>query len=28
VFHVETFLVSLVLWWGLWRSARRLTRRL
>jgi hypothetical protein len=28
VFYVEPFVLSLVLWWGLWRSARRLTRRL
>jgi len=27
VFYVEPLLLSLALWWGLWRSARRLTRR-
>jgi hypothetical protein len=26
VFYVEPFLLSLALWWGLWRSARRFTR--
>jgi hypothetical protein len=28
VLYVESILLSLALWWGLWRSARRLTRRL
>jgi hypothetical protein len=27
VVYVETLLLSVALWWGLWRSARRLTRR-